>query len=76
MSKLEQKLRADPRVEDLSHDDDGWWLYLSHGLHTDQGQGSHLISDTSLTRVARELRGISAKTHRCTCDECEKNFKR
>lgn len=69
---LEQKIRADKRVEDLSHDDDGWWCYLQYGLCTHDGPGSHLIHEDSLSAVRRQLAGIKAATNTCGCDECSR----
>lgn len=69
---LEARIKADKRVEDLSHDEDGWWCYLSYGLHTHDGPGSHLIHEMSLTEVRKALVGIRPRTHKCECDECTK----
>lgn len=71
-TKIETALRADRRVEDLSHDGDGWWCYLAHGLHVNGEYGHHLIHEDSLSAVKRQLRGISAKTNTCACEECRK----
>lgn len=69
---LAQIIRTDKRVEDLSHDDDGWWCYLAYGIHTYQGRGSHLIHEDTLTAVLKELRQYKRSTHSCDCEECVK----
>ena len=66
MTKLEQKIRNDPRVAELWREDDGcfqdetesplsWWCSLKPGYVYEEGSNIH---EATLTAVVRELKTV------------------
>lgn len=65
MSKMLQRIQADPRVSEAFHDSDGYWVYLKGG-YGNGNPGEHIIVEDRIADVARKMREIVP----CGCKEC------
>lgn len=57
--------KYEERVQEIFHDEDGYWLYLNRGWHSDD-YGLHVIHEDTQADVLKMLRW----TEPCDCDWC------
>lgn len=65
-TKIRVPKKLQGRVEEIHHDSDGYWVYLSKGWCWDD-EGLHTIHEDTQKEVLSCLR----YTQRCGCTECQ-----
>lgn len=67
--RTRKEIEADPRVDEIYHDEDGWWVELRLGL-TQQECQTHFIHGSSIDEVLRFLSDVGdCNVPDCTCPE-------
>ena len=61
------KKKYQDRIEDIFHDDDGWWIYLKSGWFWDD-YGLHIIHEDTKSEAIDCLK----ETKPCNCSVCQK----
>ena len=56
------------RIDEMFHDDDGWWIYLKSGWYWDD-YGLHIINEDKKAEAIKMLK----QTSKCDCDVCRNN---
>lgn len=54
------------RIDEMIHDDDGWWIYLNRGWFWDD-HGLHIIHEDTKAEAIQQLK----YTEPCDCPYCK-----
>jgi hypothetical protein len=66
MPKTLAQLRADPRVREVVHDDEGWWCLLRGARTVEGGHQIHEATPQALLRAFAD----AVVRFPCGCSEC------